>query len=74
MAPDWLTPATLTLLWHGLILTLIVTAITTAGSLILGIIVGTARLTGNQIVSPLAYIYIEIHRNIPALVLSLIHI
>ncbi|MFK7805907.1 MAG: amino acid ABC transporter permease [Anaerolineae bacterium] len=69
MLPEWLTPQAIELLWRGLVLTLVVTAITTAGSLLLGIFVGTMRLTGKPIVSRLSRIYIEIHRNIPALVL-----
>ena len=36
MLPDWLTPQAIELLWRGLVLTLIVTAVTTAGSLLLG--------------------------------------
>jgi polar amino acid transport system permease protein len=69
MLPDWLTPETITLLWQGLVLTLIITVVTTVGSLFLGILMGTLRLTGNRVSIVIARAYIEIHRNIPALVL-----
>ncbi len=65
---SWLTPETIALLRSGLWLTLLVTAITTVGSLLLGIAVGTSAMLGKRPVQKLSKSFIEIHRNIPALV------
>lgn len=53
----------------GLVKTLIVSGIGIVLATILGTIVGLARLSSNWLLSRLALIYIEIHRNIPLLVL-----
>jgi general L-amino acid transport system permease protein len=53
----------------GLVKTLIVSVIGIVLATILGTIVGLARLSSNWLLSRLALIYIEIHRNIPLLVL-----
>jgi general L-amino acid transport system permease protein len=53
----------------GLVKTVIVSALGIVLATILGTIVGLARLSSNWLLSRLALIYIEIHRNIPLLVL-----
>lgn len=53
----------------GLLKTLVVSGIGIVLATILGTIVGLARLSSNWLLSRLALIYIEIHRNIPLLVL-----
>lgn len=66
---DWLTVEISTLLLKGLALTIWITGITSILSLLLGIGVGTLKLTQRPILHQLAVVYIEIHRNVPALVL-----
>ena len=53
----------------GVIKTLIVSVAGIFLSTILGTIIGLARLSGNWLLSRLALLYIEFHRNIPLLVL-----
>lgn len=53
----------------GLLKTLVVSGLGIVFATILGTIVGLARLSTNWLLSRLALIYIEIHRNIPLLVL-----
>ncbi|MEM8861121.1 MAG: ABC transporter permease subunit [Chloroflexota bacterium] len=69
MELDWLTAEARFLLTQGIILTLVITFFTSMFAFVLGIAAGTARLKGNQAIKTIARIYIEIHRNIPALVL-----
>lgn len=66
---DWLTPEAIDILWQGIILTLALTLLTSLFSLVVGIIVGTLRLSGSRVLRSLAAIYVAIHRNSPALVL-----
>ncbi|MCP4356447.1 MAG: ABC transporter permease subunit [Chloroflexi bacterium] len=66
---SWLTPETIQLLSRGLLLTLLLTAVTSILSLIAGILVGTMRLSARPFVCRLGSIYVDIFRNIPALVL-----
>lgn len=56
----------------GLVKTLIVAGLGIVLATILGTIVGLARLSSNWLLNRLALIYIEIHRNIPLLVLLFI--
>ena len=56
----------------GLVKTLLVSSIGIVLATILGTIIGLARLSTNWLISRLALIYIEIHRNIPLLVLLFI--
>ncbi len=53
----------------GLGLTVLLTALTSASSLALGIGVGTLRLSGRPIVRRSAGVFVDVFRNIPALVL-----
>jgi len=69
MSLDWLTSETIQLLWQGIILTLGLTLLTSIFSLLIGIIIGTLRLSGSRFLRGVAAIYVIIHRNSPALVL-----
>ena len=66
---SWLNPEMAELLIQGVRLTLIVTIITTIGSLMIGIAAGAGVLLGNKFIKRISTSFIEIHRNIPALVL-----
>ena len=56
----------------GLVKTLLVAVLGIFISTILGVIVGVARLSTNWLISHIALVYIEFHRNIPLLVLLFI--
>ena len=66
---SWLTLETLTLLAQGVLLTVILTTVSSLTSFALGIFVGTLRLSPKRYLHWPATTFIEIHRNIPALVL-----
>lgn len=66
---SFLTPDILALLVRGIGFTLLLTAVTTILSLLLGIAVGALRLSRQLVLRNLAAIYVDIFRNIPALVL-----
>ncbi len=72
MPVDWLTPDLLHLLLRGLLLTVVLTAVTAGLALAVGIAAGTMRLSGNRLVGGLAVLHVEVHRNMPALVLMII--
>lgn len=72
MTPDWLTPDLLNLLLQGLLLTVVLTAVTAALALVLGVAAGTMRISGNRLAGALAVLHVETHRNLPALVLMII--
>ena len=72
MIPNWLTPDLLNLLLQGLLLTVVLTAVTAALALILGVAAGTMRISGNRFAGALAVLHVETHRNLPALVLMII--
>lgn len=55
--------------WVGVLNTLFVSAVGIVFATLLGTFVGLARLSSNWLVSRIALTYIEIHRNIPLLVL-----
>ena len=57
------------LLLTGLAATVVLTVSTGLAALVLGIAIGTARLGRHRLISGLASAYIEIFRNVPALVL-----
>ncbi len=65
---DWLTRETLEPLAGGLALTIGITTITSIASLVLGVGIGTLRLAGNRPVKAAAVAFIEVFRNIPALI------
>ena len=56
----------------GLVKTLLVAVLGIFISTILGVIIGVARLSTNWLISHIALVYIEFHRNIPLLVLLFI--
>ncbi len=66
---NWLTPATATLLLQGVIVTIMLTIITSIFSLLVGVAVGTMRLSARPFWRRVAGIYVDTFRNIPALVL-----
>lgn len=71
MSIDWLSPDLIALLWRGLLLTLALTAVTSVLALAVGIAAGTMRISGNRLAGGVAVAHVEIHRNIPALVLMI---
>lgn len=66
---SWLTPEVVGLLARGLVFTLLLTAVTSVTSLLVGVMVGTMRLSARPLIRRLAGIYVDLFRNIPALVL-----
>lgn len=69
MMPAWLTTRTIELLGQGVLLTLGLTAVTSVLSLAHGVLVGTMRLSGRRIWRVAAATFVDVHRNVPALVL-----
>ena len=65
---DWLTAETIDLLAHGIAVTVVLTLITSVVSVALGVAVGTLRLTDNRPVRLGAGAFVELFRNIPALI------
>lgn len=65
----WLTAETVRLLADGFLLTLGLTAVTSIFSLAVGILVGTMRLSARRNLRRAAGAYVDVHRNVPALVL-----
>ncbi len=65
---DWLTPETLDLLIEGLVVTLVLTLVTSVLAFVVGVGVGTLRLTDNRLVRLAAGGFIEVFRNVPALI------
>src|ERR1051325_5320377 len=57
----------LSLLWVGVVNTLLVTVVTVVAATLVGFVVGIARLSGNWLLSTLAGAYVEFVRNIPLL-------
>ena len=66
---DWITNETIILLLQGLKVTLWMTLTTSILALALGVGLGLMRLSSRRVLHWLAGIFIEIHRNVPALVL-----
>jgi polar amino acid transport system permease protein len=66
---EWLTPEIVQILRSGLVLTICLGIITSIAALVIGVLVGILRLRRKTFLSSLAGFYIEVHRNIPALVL-----
>ena len=65
---DWLTEDTLDLLTRGIVVTIILTVVTSVVSVVLGVAVGTFRLTDNRRARVSAKAFVEVFRNIPALI------
>jgi len=72
MSFDWLTTETLQLLLQGLALTLVLTAITSPLALAIGVAIGALRLSKRRGLRCLAAAYVDVLRNIPALVLIIL--
>ena len=66
---DWISLEIGRLLARGLLYTITLTLITTVLSFFVGIFVGSLRVSGRPVLSRAAGVYVEIFRNIPALVL-----
>ena len=66
---NWFRPDIASLLAHGLVFTLLLTAVTSILSLLAGIVIGALRLGRRSFRRRMAGLYIELFRNIPALVL-----
>lgn len=66
---EWLAPDIGRLLVRGLLYTTVLTAVTSITSMAVGIFVGSLRVSGRRTLSTAAAVYVEIFRNIPALVL-----
>jgi polar amino acid transport system permease protein len=64
----WLTPEIKQLLLNGLVVTIVLTVVTSGAALVLGVLIGWLRLSASFFVRTAATGYIEIFRNIPALV------
>lgn len=69
MFPGWLSYETISLLAQGLILTILLTAITSILAISIGVMVGLFKLSNGNIRRSFATIYIEVHRNVPVLIL-----
>ena len=65
---EWLTPETVNLLLAGIALTVALTVVTSVTSFVIGIGVGTLRLSGNRLIRSVAGTFVEVFRNIPALI------
>ncbi|MEM7333341.1 MAG: amino acid ABC transporter permease [Chloroflexota bacterium] len=66
---DWLSPELARLLLGGFWVTIFLTAVTTLLAFLIGVAVGGMRLSKRSILQLFATVYIEIFRNIPALVI-----
>jgi His/Glu/Gln/Arg/opine family amino acid ABC transporter permease subunit len=66
---SWLTPDILHLLWLGFLLTLVLTAVTSLLSFVMGILIGVMRLERRRLWRGVAAVYVDFFRNVPALVL-----
>ncbi len=69
---DWLSPETAQSLGQGVWLTVLLTAVTSIFSLIIGILVAIMRLSGNRLWRGLGVLHVGFHRNVPALVLIIL--
>jgi len=69
MSFEWITPEIAHMLIKGLQLTLWLTVATSLGSLVIGVFIGVMKISGSRSFRFLSEAFIEIHRNVPALVL-----
>ena len=65
---EWLTPEAVSLLLAGIALTSALTFVTSITSFVVGIGFGTLRLSGNRLLRNVAGAFVEVFRNIPALI------
>ena len=66
---SWLTEEAVALLLSGIKMTVVLTLLTTVLSLLSGILIGSGRLAERRLFRTLSTLYVELFRNIPALVL-----
>jgi polar amino acid transport system permease protein len=66
---NWLTEDIIHLLGRGLALTVILTVATSFLSVVIGVGAGTMRMSRNRTLRLLATLHVDVHRNLPALVL-----
>ena len=69
--PTWLDEEIIALLINGLRFTILLTLLTSILSLALGLLIGTLRLSRKRWHQWIGALHVEIHRNVPALVLIL---
>lgn len=67
-ASEWLAPKYIGWMWHGLLTTLLITAITAVLATLLGFVVAAARSSRSRVFSMPAAAYISLFRNTPLLV------
>ncbi|MGH1492907.1 MAG: amino acid ABC transporter permease [Acidimicrobiales bacterium] len=65
---DWLTAQTLGDLWSGLLVTVLLTAVTSVTSVAVGVAVGGTRMLAGKRTRALSVGFIEVFRNVPALI------
>ncbi|NJN84040.1 MAG: ABC transporter permease subunit [Caldilineaceae bacterium] len=70
---SWLTPEAVRLLAMGILVTVALTAITSVLALLLGVAAATLRLSHRPFWRSVGAVYVEIHRNVPALVLIIFY-
>ncbi len=68
MIGDWLSAETIDALVDGVAVTVVLAVVTGALAFVVGVAVGTARLTGSRTAKRLAGVYVEVFRNVPALI------
>jgi His/Glu/Gln/Arg/opine family amino acid ABC transporter permease subunit len=66
--PAWLSPEIITLLVNGLLMTIALGVITSALAMVLGVGLGWMKLSVSGLMRGVSTIYIEVFRNVPALV------
>lgn len=66
--PGWLTSETVELLVNGALVTVLLTAITTVGAMAVATGVAATRFSGGPLARRLATAYVELFRNVPALI------
>ena len=69
MLPDWITPQVQEQLIDGLVLTLAFTVVTSIGSLMAGYSAAVWRDSNSRVKKRLATMFVELFRNVPALIL-----
>ena len=68
MRPEWLTAEVLALLGAGLVVTIVITVVTTALAMMVGVGLVTLRLADRRWIRAAATTFVEVFRNIPALI------
>lgn len=65
---EWLDAGTLSLLANGLVVTVVLTVITGTAAFVVGVTAGTMRMSGSRSLRLVAGMFVEVFRNIPALI------